>query len=245
MSQESLENFDSQPIVEPQSAEKMIPQSKANEIIALRMREAAEKARRETLEQMQQPQAPQQIPVQQPQSSGYPQNFGGMQNEGGMDVNAIVDQALQNRIQEMQETAQRQQNEAAGQQVLDSYSTKLMGSPVYEQNKDLINSLHNLPHDKIAPIVFLANSVDNTADVMVDLAKNRMKMANLASLMQFDPDSAIQEIQKLSESIKINETAKQSQFPNEPMSQMRSSPHSMDNGGDMSVSALRRKLKSR
>jgi len=49
-------------------------------------------------------------------------------------------------------------------------------------------------------------------------------------LTQIDPNLALQEMHKLSQSIKNNAAAKSMALANEPMNNMKSSPNSLDGG---------------
>ncbi len=82
------------------------------------------------------------------------------------------------------------------------------------------------------PIVAWANSLDNTADIMYDLANNPGKLSNVLNLVNANqPQLAYDELQKLSGSIKTNEDASKIQHPRAPLNQLKPSPIGSDNGG--------------
>jgi hypothetical protein len=223
MSQESLENFDSQLSSTQQvPAEKLIPQSKVEELIVNAKHEAAEKARRQFMQQQQQSQ--QQQSYQEPQIQQAPSSFGGMS-----DVRGIVDEEIGRRLNELSSKAQRDQMEAQGNQLVEEFVGKIVNSPTYEENKAVFErigpSLVNM-----SPVVYMANSMDNTADVMLELANNPTKISAIMQLTQIDPNLALQEMHKLSQSIKNNAAAKSMALANEPMNNMKSSPNSLDGG---------------
>ena len=89
--------------------------------------------------------------------------------------------------------------------------------------------------------VQLANMVDNTAEVMYELAKNPSKIGAIQTLIEIDtkagrhPKLALAEMKRLSESIKVNSKGSKYQPPNEPLSQMRPSNAGTGNQGDRSV----------
>ncbi len=91
-------------------------------------------------------------------------------------------------------------------------------------------------------VVSLANGVDNTADVMYELGKDRVKMASLQMLAERSPRDAFTQMQRLATSIKDNQAATKVRSPNEPLSQLRPSNIGTDNG-DMSVSDYRKKYR--
>lgn len=92
-------------------------------------------------------------------------------------------------------------------------------------------------------VQLLAEYVDNADDVLYDLGKNRIKMANLESLSYMSPKDAIVEAQRLSKSLKDNAAAGKVRLPNEPLSKMRPSNTGTDNGA-MSVKDYRAKYKA-
>lgn len=72
--------------------------------------------------------------------------------------------------------------------------------------------------------------VDNVPDVLYDLAKDPIKMANLEALYRTSPKGAIKAIQSLSHSIKQNESGSKMRSPNEPLDQLRPSNTGTDTG---------------
>ena len=86
----------------------------------------------------------------------------------------------------------------------------------------------------------MGDYVDNSHDVLYELGKDRIKMANLETLAHMSPNDAIIQAQRLSQSIKDNEVASKIKTPNEPLSQIRPSNTGTDNGA-MSVKDYRAK----
>lgn len=91
-------------------------------------------------------------------------------------------------------------------------------------------------------VQLLTRYVDNTAEVMYELASDRSKLALLEQLSTMSPKDAVVQIRRLSQSIKDNESAQKIRHANEPLSQMRPSNTGTDNGA-MSVNDYRRKYK--
>lgn len=220
MSQESLENFDGQLApVQQAPAEKLIPQSKVEELIVNAKYEAAEKARRQMMQQQQQP-SYQEAPQQQAQQGNY---------GGQPDVRGIVAEEFGRHFNELSQKAQQEQLEAQGRQLLEEFTGKIANSSAYSENKDVFERLAP-SFGNMAPVVYMANSMDNTPDIMLELARNPTKISSIMQLSQIDPNLALQEMHKLSESIKTNAAAKAMALPGEPMSQLKSSPNSIDGG---------------
>ena len=75
----------------------------------------------------------------------------------------------------------------------------------------------------------LANMVENTAEVMFELASNPSKIGAIQNLIDIDlragrqPKLAFAEMKRLSESISTNQKGSKFQSPNEPLSQLRPS----------------------
>ena len=93
-------------------------------------------------------------------------------------------------------------------------------------------------------VQLLAEYVDNSHDVIYELAKNRTKMYQLESTCAHNPQDAIYEIKRLSDSIKANESSSQMKHANSPLSQQRPSNTGTDSGGTLSMKDLKRKYKA-
>lgn len=89
----------------------------------------------------------------------------------------------------------------------------------------------------------LATHVDNTGDILYELAKDRAKLVDLErDCREGFSDVAIQKLKKLSQSIKDNEIAVKVRVPNAPLSQLRATNAGADTAS-MSVSDYRAKFK--
>lgn len=223
------EQYDDQtqadPVNEPPE-EKMVPQSKVNEIVKSRMQAAQEKARREAMEQMQQQQ-------QQPQEQAS--------SVGGQSVNPdeiyqqIYDrfqQDMQKQQQEQQKAQQRQQME----QVANTYFSKMQqGNELYD---DFDNVTAQFDPGAFPQVVYLASQLDNTPAVIYELSNNPSKLANLDYLAQRSPQTALNEMKKLEQSVQANLQAKQNEQQNAampPLSQMEPSSKAGADTGEYSV----------
>lgn len=191
--------------------EKMLPQSKVNDLLHKRTSEVATKHEKigyqralDEMKSQQSAQAPQgQIPNQQQQA----------------------DPEMVRRI--IAEEQAKGMHMQMANQFLAKLDTPSENEP--EDHKDIIeamkSSLPNMPE-----IVHLANTTDNVRDVMVDLRKNPSKLAQLRVLAYTDPSLAREEMQKLSNSIKANRAAANAPKAPDPLSQIKTSSLSMDNG---------------
>jgi hypothetical protein len=196
--------------VQPEKpAEKMLRQSEVNDLVGSIRKEAYEKGKRE---------AAQVVPQQQ--------------NAG--DANQMPDDRIRHLIQ--QESA-RMTQEAIANKVAQEFVQKMEASK--DKYPDFEQSISKLNLPSIPQIVNWSNSLDNTADVMYDIAKHPAKFANLLMLSHTAPHLAVEELQNLSASIKQNSAALKQQTPAEPLSQIKPSTTGTDNGS-MNVSDLRK-----
>lgn len=136
-------------------------------------------------------------------------------------IRQIAQDEFNKRQQESQAALTQQQNVAKGQEILNSLKTKstTAASKYDDFNKVVDPEFNNFAN---APEVLMyANMTDNPGEVLYDLAKNPMKIANLVTLhrLQMGPQ-AFTEVKKLSDSIKLNEMSGQQPKPKAPLSQV-------------------------
>jgi hypothetical protein len=192
-----------------QQQEKLLKQSEVNEIVGRAKHEAIERYKRSN-------------ETQQPQQSQQ-------QHAYSMDeVKRAAAEEVQRLRNEFMEQQKRTAQEQDATRVANEFLTKLStGKEKYEDFDKVVDELElqNMPH-----IVQLANMVDNTRDVMYDLAKYPSKIANLHQLANLSPNLAYKEMLRLSNSIKENEKAAETKLPNEPLSQLKPTNNGTDNG---------------
>jgi hypothetical protein len=196
-----------------QPTEKSLPQSHVNDLIGRAKSDAYEKGKRDALQGA------------NPQPSV---TMGGMTQQSPDDIRRMVAEETQKTLSAHQEQLARQQQEEYSKGVTNQFLSKMqVGTQAYPdfEEKVLPLNLPTLPH-----VVHLSNSMDNTADVIYDLANNPLKAEALEAMAKRNPQGAYQEMQKLSASIKQNKTAANFQSPNDPLSQIKTSPTGIDNG---------------
>jgi len=208
---------------EEQPDEKLLKQSEVNEIVGRARREGTEKGKKETLAAIQQQMAYQSPP---PDQQVPPQMEDTAKTLGREEMQRMI-------IEESQKMAQQ----ALAQQTVNEFVQKINAAK--DKYSDLEQTIAQLNLPMVPDLVTIANSMDNTVDILYDLAKNPSKFANVLMLTTTAPHLAHQEIQKLSVSIKRNEEAKNQQHAPEPDNQIRPSITGTDNGS-MSVSDLRK-----
>lgn len=158
------------------------------------------------------------------------QQMGGIIQTSPEDIERLVDQRLQQRSYESQNL-----------RLAEDFVQKLsLGESKYDDFKEVMGTFNLQEFVKSAPAVFhMVRDVENTAGVMRELASNPKKIADLQYTAYMNPTAAQREIKALSESIKVNDAAKQQNHPKEPLNQLKPSTVGVDNG-DMSVSDLRK-----
>ncbi len=209
--------------------EKVFKQQEVNELVGRAKHEAVERYKRNM-----------DVNAQKPQSSQplHQQHLEQLNNEDSIRRMA-AEEAQRLRDTWVQE-AQRTAHEQEAKRITNDFLTKLdAGKGKYEDYDQVLGDFEfgAIPH-----VVQLATLVDNTADVMYDLAKNPTKIGNLQQLLQISPKLAYSEMQRLSKSIKDNENVAGMKQANPPLSQMRPSNTGTDSGV-MSVSDYRKKYK--
>ena len=194
--------------------EKLLKQSEVNEIVGAVRKEAAEKARREAFSQSQ-------------SSQNYNVNNSTVNNKNTYTENELR-QMISEESSRIANATLAQQNEALAQQIAVEFTNKMIAAKdIYPDFEEAVSTL-NFPD--ISDVVGIANTVDNTAEVMYALAKNPKSLGSILALNERTPRLAVSEIKKLSSSIKNNQAALGEKFPNEPLSQMKPSIAGTDSG---------------
>ncbi len=209
--------------------EKMLPASQVNELIKKAKRKGEQKmqeqldAAKQQIEQLQAQQG-QPAPTQEQQApQGQPQ---------GADAQMIQQQVMQLLEKRQQEDAKKRHDEQLEQevnQVAQQYFGKMaQGKGLYEDFEAITADFNPA---EFPQLVYLANESDNTPAIIYELSKNPAKLATLATLVKESPTMARRELAKLSNSIKMNEDAKNGvQETQDPLNRLKPSPVGADNG---------------
>lgn len=243
------------PAAAQEAAEKLLPQSKVNEIAGVKHQEGYEKGRRDALAEMQLKASTQQ-PIQQPQDvlqspqqqvpvmPQMAQQTQMMQQQVGQPMQGQQIPMQQSSPMQTPEDIQRmvqqqiaqQQQSSLWQNTVNQFVQKIsQGSIKYPDFEKVVAPLQ-LDQPQNQHLVQLTNMVDNTADVLHDLGNNGSKVAILSHLAMTNPQMAIKEIQALSNSIKANQAATQMATPNAPLGQLNPSTVTTDNGAPLTPS---------
>jgi hypothetical protein len=236
-----------------ETRERTFSQSEVNELVGRAKTEAIERHRRETAMSSHQPSQNQQQgnvpgynPQYQPPQPVREQQYNGMSEQEYRRIAA--EEAQRSRTEQEQENARRGEEQNA-QRIANEFFTKVASGDGGVQAFDKLVSESGVDLRTIPFHVQLANMVDNTREVMVELLKSPAKIGQLQGLIDIDlragrqPRLALAEMKKLSDSIKSNSQAANFKSPNEPLSQMRPSNAGTGNQGALSVSDYRRKYR--
>lgn len=220
--------------------EKTFTQNDVNDIVKRAKQEAVERDRRlreQQPEYAQSKYAPSQ--VQQPSAQD---SFNEAPSSPDDKIRQIVaDETRRQREAWEQENLQRTQQEQA-QSIVNKFLSKIdAGKNKYEDFDQVTGDIEfaRFPNT----VQLLAEHVENSADLLYELGKDRFKMAQLENLSHMSPSDAIKQAQKLAASIKQNEDATRVRMPNEPLSQLRPSTTGTDNGQQLSAKELRQKYR--
>lgn len=214
--------------IEPVAApvEKSIPQSqfdKAAGAIRAQGREYAEQRAREAVEE-----------YKKTQQQQYSQPVQQQSNLGGMSPGMTPEQVRQI----VAEQAETQRWQGVLQHAENTFAAKIQAHKA--QMPDIDEKLRSFGIEKFPELVILANSVENTGAVIEDLLKNPIKAAQLVQAARTPgmDHLAIQAMNELSNSIKMNLAGHAAPRANAPLSQLTPSNTGTSDGA-MSQSELR------
>lgn len=222
------------PVISPEQAgaitEKMLPQSEVDRIVKSTKYSMAEKAKRDVEEARRQ--AFEQIQSQKDNSAS---NVAPV-NQADFQTN------FNNAFANFAEKLQAQKLEQEAQEIANQFFSKLAeGKKNYD---DFEEAFEGVDFKAISNTVQLANKLDNTADVMYELAKNPRKMIDFEIMADRMRGKAESELKKLSLSIKQNKEGAQAKQAPDPVRQIS---HSVSKGtnGSLSVDDFSSYLKSK
>ena len=167
-------------------------------------------------------------------------SMGGMQNP--VDTDAIKQQImadLKAQFQQASEARAAQETDKEAQRIAAEYHGKMKtGADKYEDFNDVMADFNP---QAFPNLVYLANQMDNTPDVMRELMLNPSKWSTVALLSERDPQAAQNYLNRISQSIKANEQAKASEKEvAPPLSRLSSSSAGQDTGKPQSMADMKR-----
>lgn len=157
------------------------------------------------------------------------------------DVKRIAAEEVQRLRDQWTQEARTKAETDYAKKTVDNFWNKI--SPGKEKYQDFDQVTGDIEFARFPNVVqLLADHVDNAHDMLYELGKDRIKMANLEQLAHMSPRDAIKQAQRLSQSLKDNDSAGKVRTPNEPLNQLRPSNTGTDNGV-MSVKDYRARYK--
>jgi len=208
-----------------QEQEKMLPQSKVNEIVGATKKSAYDKAYQDARNELQASQS----------------NTETKQINPSTNVEEIVGSKISEYFDEMYSAQQAEMAKVEAQKTLTSLQGKVdVASKKYEDFEDVTK---DIPYASFPDLLTAADSVDNSGDVLYHLGKNPSKFRELASALS--PNNplrsvAMKELNQLASSLKNNEIARSKDLPRDPLNSIRPSNVGMDSG-KKSITELRKK----
>jgi hypothetical protein len=213
-----------------QVQERLFKQSELNEIVGKVRHEAVESYKKQQQSQY----------AQQNQQPNYPQNSKSLSED---DVKRLTSEELSRQRDQWTREAQEKADAEVAQRIVNSYKEKIApGKDKYSDFEAVTNNVDMRYYPNVVQL--LAEYVDNSHDVMYELAKNRTKLYQIESTCGHNPQDAIYEIKRLSDSIKANEATSQMKHSNNPLSQQRPSNTGTDSGNSLSMRDLKAKYRA-
>ena len=231
----------------PAEGERSFRQSEVNDLIGRAKSEAVERYKRESSMASHPTNQPAYAPPAQQQQQTQYQPPQRVLSED--DYRRVAAEEAQRSKNEWLQESRRNEEEQGAQRIASEFFTKVGagegGLQAFE--KQVTESgldLRSIPYH-----VQLANMVDNTREVMIELMKNPTKIGAIQNLIDIDvragrqPNLALAEMKRLSQSIKDNVKGANFKSSNDPLSQMRPSTAGTDNKGALSVADYKAKYR--
>ncbi len=210
-------------------SERIFKQSEVNEIVKRAKHDEAEKYRRLNAEQ---PAYAAQKYGEQPSSSFREDDIRRLAGE----------EAQRLREQWVKDEQARIQTDNA-QRIVQGFLQKITpGREKYSDFDTIVGDPQNYGRFPLV-VQLLSEYMDNSHDVLYALAKDPTKLVDLERTAREYPDIAIQQAQRLSQSLKDNDAAGKVRLPNEPLQQLRPSSTTGTDLGVMSVRDYRSKYR--
>lgn len=201
--------------------EKTLTTSQVNDIVKREKAHALERGR-------QQAQAEYQAELEKvrAESSGKPPATDGPDTS---EIEKRVYEKFMQDLQKHRDDVEKEAQERELKSIADQYYLKMgKGSQMFEDFNDVMGDFEP---DKFPNAVMLAASMENTPEIMYELANNPSKLLEIDSLARTAPKLAQKQLERLSKSISQNLEAKNNNVSAPPpLSKIKSSSVGMDSG---------------
>jgi hypothetical protein len=212
-----------------QQNERLFKQSELNEIVGRAKHDAVESFKR-----------------QQTQQNSQQQNYQAPTNSQRVltedDVKRFTTEELGRQRDDWERQSIERQHAESAKRIINTYNDKIAAGKDKYQDFEAVTSnvdMYHYPH----VVQLLAEHVDNASDILYDLAKNRSKLGSFESMCDRNPQDAIYEMKRLSDSIKANEASSPMRSSHAPLSQQRPSNTGTDSGTTLSMRDLKAKYR--
>jgi len=187
-----------------------LPKDEVNRIVADQKKSAFDKGYQKALTEAQTRQSNNEVQTQSQSNSNFVN-----QDE----IRKIVENELKKSQEAQYEAYKQQQQQQEAYRIVNELSPKIEDAlQRYDDFHDVVGKVDYA--NNFVDILELSNLVDNSGDVLYELAKNPMKIAGIRGLPH---NLAALEIQRLSQSIKTNQISAKKELPKDPLSRLHSS----------------------
>ncbi len=155
------------------------------------------------------------------------------------DLQGMIDSAFTKHSEKARVQQEETQVTQAWQHMANQLTPKLQEAQ--KNHSDFDETVNQVDYATNAPdVLFLANAVDNSGDVLYDLAKNPGKLANFRAILRETPQLAAREMKRYGDSLKNQNTGSPA-LPPDPLSQLSPSNIGGSDGGLTSVDDFKQK----
>lgn len=157
------------------------------------------------------------------------------------DEEALIAKAterMQKQLEEQREAYEQEQQKAQVDKIAETYLEKMaLGKELYDDFEDVTADFSPAAYPQVT---IMASQYDNLPDIMYELGKNPRKLVDLHVLALTNPPQAKKEMQKLSASIKDNQTALATNVKSpSPLNKLKSSAAAGRDTGKRTIRDLR------
>lgn len=159
------------------------------------------------------------------------------------DIRRLAAEEAQRLRDQWVQEAQTKSEQDNAQRIVKNFWDKISAGKDKYEDYDAVTG--DIEYSRFPNVVqLLADHIDNSADVLYELGKDRFKMAQLEQLSYMSPKDAIVQAKRMADSIKANASSNTMRVPNAPLSQQRPSNVGTDSGTTLSMRDLKAKYKA-
>ncbi len=219
----------SAPVESTQQTERTFRQSEVNDLIKRVKHEESQKRER--------------LYNEQPQYAA--EKYGSQpaqQNTHESDIRRMASEEAQRLRDQWVNEAQSKSEQDNAQRIVKSFWDKIAtGKEKYDDFEKVTGDIELSRFPNVVQL--LAEHIDNSSEVLYELGKDRLKLAQLEQLSYMSPRDAMVQAKRLADSIKDNESSGRTRIPNAPLSQQRPSNVGTESGSALSMRDLKAKYK--